>query len=232
MENEYKINLLKRFITSIGIIVPIILVIMLQNFWVFTVMISIICCLAFYEWATNNLINRYLFGFNLIFLFWFCSVYFVYDYSLMSDDALVQFSKVFSSLSVYDIFLLIVLNTAIFDTVAYIIGSNFGKNYITPRISPNKTFEGLFGGITGSAIFSLIICQVYNLNFWLVLIFISGGIFAFIGDLNISCHKRQRGIKDTGSILPGHGGILDRLDSHLIATPILLILTLEVFILL
>ena len=165
MENEYKTNLLKRFITSIGIIVPIILVIMLQNFWVFTVMISIICCLAFHEWVTNNLINRYLFGFNLIFLFWFCSVYFVYDYSLMLDDALVQFSEVFSSLSVYDIFLLIVLNTAIFDTVAYVVGSNFGKNYITPRISPNKTFEGFVGGISGSAIFSLIICQAYNLNF-------------------------------------------------------------------
>ena len=71
---------------------------------------------------------------------------------IMLDDALVQFSEVFSSLSVYDIFLLIVLNTAIFDTVAYIIGSNFGKNYITPRISPNKTFEGLVGGISGSAI--------------------------------------------------------------------------------
>ena len=85
----------------------------------------------------------------------------------------------------------------------------------------------MLGGLIGNTFFGLIICYFYSISYWLILIFIIGGILAFIGDLKISFHKRQSGIKDTGSLLPGHGGILDRLDSHLIATPIILILTIK-----
>ena len=115
------------------------------------------------------------------------------------------------------------MNTAIFDTFAYVIGSKFGANFIVKKISPNKTLEGLIGGMIGSIIFGLMIGHLFEINF-LALIFALGGFLAFIGDLLISYFKRQSGVKDTGSILPGHGGILDRIDSHLIATPVLILL--------
>ena len=76
----------------------------------------------------------------------------------------------------------------------------------------------------GAAAFGLLIINIFNFSPLLILIFILGGALAFIGDLLISFHKRENNIKDTGSFLPGHGGILDRLDSHLLATPIILIL--------
>jgi phosphatidate cytidylyltransferase len=197
----------------------------LQNILVFSLMISLISFLAMYEWIKNDFTSRYFSGFGLIFLFWFCSIYFVMNYSTP-----LIYQTLFASLgslSIYNIFLIIILNTAIFDTFAYVVGSNFGKNFITPKISPNKTLEGLLGGLIGNTFFSLIICYFYSISYLLILIFIIGGILAFIGDLKISFHKRQSGIKDTGSLLPGHGGILDRLDSHLIATPVILILTIK-----
>ncbi len=225
MEKEYRINLIKRSITALVIVSSIVFIILLKNFWVFSTMITAICSLAFYEWVKNDFNKRYSSGLTLIFLFWFCSIYYVFYYARLTGPHSSIFSSTFDPLSIYSIFLIIIFNTAIFDTFAYIIGSNFGKNFITPRISPNKTLEGLIGGLIGTAIYSLIICYSFNLNFWLILIFIIGGLLAFIGDLKISFHKRQRGVKDTGTLLPGHGGILDRIDSHLIATPIMLILT-------
>jgi phosphatidate cytidylyltransferase len=86
----------------------------------------------------------------------------------------------------------------------------------------------LVGGLIGSAALGFIISNMFNSSLLLILIFILGGILAFIGDLIISFHKRENNIKDTGTLLPGHGGALDRLDSHLLATPIILILTILV----
>ena len=197
---------------------PIVLIMYLQNILFFSIMISLICSLAMYEWIKNDFTSRYSSGFSLIFLFWFCSIYFVMSYS--TPLIYQPLFATLGSLSIYNIFLIIILNTAIFDTFAYVIGSNFGKNFITPKVSPNKTLEGLLGGLIGNTFFSFIICYFYSISYWLILIFVIGGILAFLGDLKISFHKRQSGIKDTGSLLPGHGGILDRLDSHLIVASV------------
>ena len=72
---------------------------------------------------------------------------------------------------------------------------------------------------------SIFIANLFDLSLWIILIYLLGSLLAFIGDLLISFHKREQNIKDTGTLLPGHGGILDRLDSHLLATPITIILT-------
>jgi phosphatidate cytidylyltransferase len=68
--------------------------------------------------------------------------------------------------------------------------------------------------------------MIFNTNLWVIFICVIGGLFAFLGDLLISYLKRQNGIKDAGDVLPGHGGILDRLDSHLLSTPITIMLIL------
>lgn len=128
-----------------------------------------------------------------------------------------------SSVSIYFMILLIVLNTALFDIFAYIIGSNFGKRNISSTISPNKTFEGLIGGLLANLLFGLLVSYLFKISYWSIPIFLFGGLLAFYGDLLISFHKREKSIKDTGKILPGHGGVLDRIDSHLLASPITLL---------
>ena len=120
----------------------------------------------------------------------------------------------------YVLFGLIIFNTAIFDTFAYVIGSKIGKRFIVKKISPKKTLEGLIGGLFATVVFGMLIkLMLFN---GLLNIFIIGGIFAFFGDLFISYFKRKSGVKDTANILPGHGGVLDRIDSHLFATPVLI----------
>lgn len=116
-------------------------------------------------------------------------------------------------------FLLIIITN---DASAYVIGSNLGRHHMVPNLSPNKTWEGAIGaglitiGVTVALRFAL-----YDMAVWVALIF--GVLLAFAGtcgDLSISLIKRDVRIKDTGHLIPGHGGLLDRLDSILFATPI------------
>ena len=217
MAEEYKTNLLKRIFTSIVIILPIVATILFANIWIFSILISIICLLAMVEWIKNKF-NKIFFGFLLIFNFGFWSIYFI--------------SQGFNEFEVYFQYGLIIFNTALFDTFAYIIGSIFGETYILKKISPNKTLEGLAGGLLASLLFGILIMNTqegYD-HYLIVIYFILGGFFAFIGDLLISYFKRLSEVKDTGAILPGHGGILDRIDSHLLATPLVIIISLLIWI--
>ena len=119
------------------------------------------------------------------------------------------------------LFLLIaIFNVAVFDSGAYITGKNFGKNLFLPELSPNKTVEGLIGGLTSSIVFVTFLCiflEEVSLRASAALMLSIP--FALCGDYFFSFLKRKANIKDTGSILPGHGGLLDRVDSHLAAIP-------------
>lgn len=97
------------------------------------------------------------------------------------------------------------------DTCAYVIGMLCGKHQICPIISPKKTIEGFFAGIVGLLFLHFFFYQVPYLM--IVPLSFVVGTFSFLGDIFISWCKRSVGVKDTGMLLPGHGGLLDRLDS-------------------
>lgn len=107
------------------------------------------------------------------------------------------------------------------DTAAYLVGSLIGKHKLIERISPKKSIEGFVGGILFSALAGYILSQIFNnysVEFWVGLGIVIA-LFGTLGDLFESLIKRTCGVKDSGNIIPGHGGILDRIDSLLLAVP-------------
>ncbi len=118
--------------------------------------------------------------------------------------------------------LFLVLITEVNDVFQYLMGKFFGKHKITPIISPNKTWEGFVGGVFLTLILSNILGS-FLLPFGILINSILGlllGIFGFFGDIFMSFIKRKAAIKDTGNLLPSHGGLLDRMDSLLINAPL------------
>ncbi len=108
------------------------------------------------------------------------------------------------------------------DTFAYLFGVQFGRHRLFERISPKKSWEGFFGGLMMTIIMSLILSKFFSFysgNFAVVLAIVIS-VFGTLGDLVESMFKRSINVKDSGHILPGHGGILDRFDGVLLASPI------------
>ena len=148
-----------------------------------------------------------MFGWILLFSFWWASV----------------------SLKIYPFFLLAILGLIfVSDTAAYFIGKKYGKTALAPKISPKKTWEGVLGAILGVGLYIYLITNSFNFGFLeLVQIYSYGGLIVLLGilgDLFLSLLKRQTGKKDSGSILPGHGGILDRVDSLVLSVPLAFVL--------
>jgi phosphatidate cytidylyltransferase len=117
--------------------------------------------------------------------------------------------------------LTVVLAIWVGDSVALFAGRRFGKLKLAPTISPNKSREGAFGGIVASMVIGAVSFQTFGLgNWWVGLVAGAAiGVAGQIGDLAESVLKRQAGVKDSGSVVPGHGGILDRIDALLFALP-------------
>lgn len=104
------------------------------------------------------------------------------------------------------------------DSFAYLVGSRFGRHKMVPKISPKKTWEGLAGGIVGSVAIWLVLCTVPQVHVDVPVALVCGlacGVTGVVGDLVESRIKRGAGLKDSGSMIPGHGGLLDRSDSML-----------------
>jgi phosphatidate cytidylyltransferase len=110
------------------------------------------------------------------------------------------------------------------DTGAYFAGSRWGRRKLAPRISPGKSWEGLFGGLFLSLLIAAAAVPVLNLAWWqlpqLLMLVMVTVLVSIAGDLFESLMKRHAGAKDSSHLIPGHGGVLDRIDSLLAALPV------------
>lgn len=135
-------------------------------------------------------------------------------------------SNVFAKYLIIGIFILVWVN----DTFAYVVGSLIGKHKLYAAVSPKKTVEGFFGGLVFAVLAAYLIASyvdILNKNQWIILAIVVV-VMGSLGDLLESKFKRVANVKDSGAILPGHGGILDRLDSLVFAAPFAY-LTLKIF---
>ena len=123
---------------------------------------------------------------------------------------------------IYVVFALLIVWTT--DSGAYFTGRKFGKKKLWPEISPNKTVEGFYGGVLAAIVFAFVLNWLFPFAdslLQLLFVTIAASIIGQFGDLAESAIKRHYHVKDSGTLLPGHGGILDRFDSLLFVIPLL-----------
>ena len=120
--------------------------------------------------------------------------------------------------------MIVVVVTA--DIGAYFTGKSFGKHKLAPNVSPGKTWEGFWGGIFCCLLLAVVVWSLLPASFdhvgliSVITVFACTALFSVVGDLVVSMVKRNTGVKDSGSLLPGHGGLMDRLDSICGAAPV------------
>jgi phosphatidate cytidylyltransferase len=117
-----------------------------------------------------------------------------------------------------------VLCTVAYDVVGFFVGANLGQRPLAPDISPNKTWEGLIGGVIAAVAMAFLLSKVFDVAPWqttssAIALGLIVAVMAPLGDLTESMLKRDLGLKDMGTLLPGHGGVLDRIDAMLFTVP-------------
>ena len=203
------INLKKRLITSFFLLISVFLIFQFNFFLIFSLLIlGVLSILEFGQLSKKIFKNR----FNFIFINFFFILYiFIFCY----------FFILFSNLIVLKILIFIILLGCISSDIG---GFVFGKTFKGPKltkISPNKTFSGALGSIIFTLIImsSLFLYLLNNFDYKIFIISVVTSVSCQLGDLIFSYLKRKAKLKDTGNYLPGHGGILDRLDGILIGLP-------------
>lgn len=146
------------------------------------------------------------------------SSYFILPAGLLYVPAMLQFVLHFQRLEI----LLVLLAAFLSDTGAFYAGSRFGKRKLWPRVSPKKTWEGSLGGMLACTSVTILLVLIFGSASLLAAaaLGIVLNIAAQFGDLMESAAKRSMGVKDSGKLLPGHGGLLDRIDGLLFVVPV------------
>ena len=179
----------------------------------------------------------FIFNFGLIIIFGI-SIYELIKlrvFSLQSFLAFILIVTAILCLYLYELerslILIAVMISVATDAFAFFAGKVLGRNKIFPILSPNKTLEGTIGGIVSSVVINsqmiTLIFQNSLKNFdaiMLTLMIFICAVASVSGDLLMSSVKRQANLKDTGSLIPGHGGLLDRIDSHILCIPVFFVL--------
>ena len=204
-------NLNKRILTSFPLII--IAIYAIYNIKVLVVSLFIISSILIYEFAN---ILKYIFKKNKINLFIFLNL-FIFYVCLFSSQIYFFLSGEFEKKQT--IFLFILLICIFTDIGGYIFGNIFKGKKLT-SISPNKTYAGMIGSFICSLITCILFIIYFNFSFHFMFFTFLISLVSQSGDLFISYLKRKANIKDTGNFLPGHGGLLDRLDGIIFAIPV------------
>ena len=242
-----------RLITSIGLILFLLVVGFINNIYLTKLVISVITILALFEAKSLLKVNDNIFYFLsiLAILAIFINPFLIGVFGVLAIASYVAYYQEdlnLVTLSIYpflplmmleDLYLIkgmgvlvwLIVIVATTDSLAYLIGKNFGKKFINSgfsQTSPNKTWEGVIGGILSGSILGSVIGMMFFDIFNSLLISFLISIASVFGDLFESFLKRKAGVKDSGNILPGHGGILDRIDGYLFAAPLMFAIIMEI----
>jgi len=187
-----------------------------------------------------EIISSYYFGF--LCLLWLLVSFKVLTYRNENiNDFLISIFGYFFLLSFFaslfymtinpGIFIFTIIVVSIADSSAFFVGRMMGKTPLLPNVSPGKTIEGFIGGILIASLFSSLIALFYNLQDRILEFLILGfliGLVSVIGDIFFSLLKRNKGIKDSSKLIPGHGGFIDLLDGTIAALPLLTFLSFRI----
>jgi phosphatidate cytidylyltransferase len=235
----------QRVVTGIGLILAVVVILAINNFYLMWAVLGIAYIAGVYE--TNKLINvqSKTVVLSLASVVWLATLFvnqiellaflpavlmashkvyrnedikdtFVFIYPTVS---MILFLALYKEFGVFAVFWLI-LDVAFTDTFAYFSGKSFGKHKFSPT-SPNKTLEGVAGGIIAGTIMGSVAGLYFNGFLYALILSFFVSFFSVFGDLFESYLKRKADVKDSGNIFPGHGGILDRLDGYLFGVVIL-----------
>lgn len=210
MKQAFIKNILQRTLTCISALVLIIPLVLYAPSCIISLMLATLCLwILVVEWPVIA-------AFNPLVLWPFTSVYIIFPFFCMHS--------LYQEPHLKKILFYVIALVFAHDTCAYFVGNLLGKNLLAPTISPKKTWEGFIGGC--SAVFIvLILFPLVPISFTFITIgTIAISILATLGDLFESQLKRNVGIKDSGSLLPGHGGLLDRFDALLFVIPVIWII--------
>ena len=210
-----KKELIKRFITSIVLII--LLSLMLKSS---VVLISSLLLIFVFSWIEFSFLfekifkkKKNFFYFKYIFKF-IIFIYLLFFINIIVDEFLLNQPNISQNI-------LFVITVCIFSDIGgFVFGKIFKGKKLT-KISPNKTFAGMYGSFILTIIFTIIYCHYLNIDNLKIYIIncLLISLVCQLGDLFVSYLKRKSNVKDTGNILPGHGGILDRIDGILFALP-------------
>ena len=199
--------LIKRIYSSI-ILFPLSIFFIIEGSFIFTLFLSTCFLVAFYEWIQMAKKKQYfILGTLFLIISYFCTLEFRINYN-----------------ENYNIFLFVFLICISTDIGGYVFGNIFKGPKLT-KISPKKTYAGMLGGYLLSIIFTTIFFEyfvnnidiLFHSQFFIIVILISS--VSQLGDIIVSYFKRLSKVKDTGKIIPGHGGLLDRIDGMIFAFP-------------
>jgi phosphatidate cytidylyltransferase len=240
----------ERIITSIGILAVLLIVAIVNNYYLTGFLFAVISIIGFYEASKlfNINLDEKIYGMLGISLFFsFINPFFAAVFgSLLIASYVAYFQKEINLITPFiypfvpimlfyglyakygmDTVIWLIVIVALTDSFAYLVGKNFSRKFIKKGFcitSPNKSWEGVIGGIVGGSVIGGIVGILFYPFFMAFGISIVVSIVSVFGDLFESYLKRMAGVKDSGNILPGHGGILDRIDSYLFAAPMMLVM--------